>query len=129
MERFIFWGLFLFLFSFGLNRAATQAFAHHWLECLCKQEETCFWRCCVVSEVYDLFSSRNFGCPCSRFSYNIYIRGEDGELRLGVRRAAQVKASATYPPPCSQHLNYNTITEVVDAISMKTAFNVYYNPR
>lgn len=59
----------------------------------------------------------------------LFLRGEDGELRLGVRRAAQVKASATYPPPCSQHLNYNTITEVVDAISMKTAFNVYYNPR
>ncbi|XP_050371575.1 auxin response factor 3 [Argentina anserina] len=59
----------------------------------------------------------------------LFLRGEDGELRLGVRRASQVKASASYPTSCSQHLNYNSITEVVDAISMKTAFNVYYNPR
>ncbi|XP_004293901.1 PREDICTED: auxin response factor 3 [Fragaria vesca subsp. vesca] len=59
----------------------------------------------------------------------LFLRGEDGELRLGVRRAAQVKASATYPTPGSQHLNYNSVTELVDAISTKTAFNAYYNPR
>lgn len=59
----------------------------------------------------------------------LFLRGDDGELRLGIRRAAQVKGCATYPTLCSQQLNYNTITDVVNAISMKNAFNIFYNPR
>lgn len=120
---------FLFFFPFGLSRAATKAFAHHWMECVCEQEEARLWRCSAVSQVYESFGSRNSGCPYSWFSYNVYNRGDDGELRLGIRRAAQVKGCATYPTLCSQQLNYNTITDVVNAISMKNAFNIFYNPR
>ncbi|KAM1351028.1 hypothetical protein FF1_004892 [Malus domestica] len=59
----------------------------------------------------------------------LFLRGDDGELRLGIRRAAQVKSSATCPTLCSQQLNYSTVTDVVNAVSTKNAFNVYYNPR
>ncbi|KAM1592904.1 hypothetical protein FF2_036360 [Malus domestica] len=59
----------------------------------------------------------------------LFLRGDDGELRLGIRRAAQFKSSATCPTLCSQQLNYSTITDVVNAIFAKNAFNVYYNPR
>ncbi|KAL6282389.1 hypothetical protein ACE6H2_013318 [Prunus campanulata] len=59
----------------------------------------------------------------------LFLRGDDGELRLGIRRAALVKGSATYPTLCSQQLNYSAIMDVVNAISMKNAFNIFYNPR
>ena len=29
-------------------RAATETFAHNWMECICEQEEACVWRCCVI---------------------------------------------------------------------------------
>ncbi|XP_044497185.1 auxin response factor 3-like isoform X2 [Mangifera indica] len=59
----------------------------------------------------------------------LFLRGEDGELRLGIRRASQVKGSACFPSLCSQQLSHSTITDVVSAISMKRSFSVYYNPR
>ncbi|XP_065878710.1 auxin response factor 3-like isoform X2 [Euphorbia lathyris] len=59
----------------------------------------------------------------------LFLRGEDGELRLGIRRAAQVKGAAAFPTLCSQQLNHNTLTDVVNAMSMRSVFNIYYNPR
>ncbi|XP_021637465.2 auxin response factor 3 isoform X2 [Hevea brasiliensis] len=59
----------------------------------------------------------------------LFLRGADGELRLGIRRAAQVKCGATLPAQCSQQLNHSTLTDVVNAISMRSVFNIYYNPR
>ncbi|KAJ0081290.1 hypothetical protein Patl1_10630 [Pistacia atlantica] len=32
----------------------------------------------------------------------LFLRGEDGELRLGIRRASQVKSGAAFPSSCSQ---------------------------
>ncbi|KAM7500753.1 hypothetical protein LguiA_025167 [Lonicera macranthoides] len=57
----------------------------------------------------------------------LFLRGGDGELRLGVRRASQVKGGATFPLVCTQQLN--DITAVVNAISMRSVFSVCYNPR
>ncbi|KAK4858347.1 hypothetical protein QYF36_015044 [Acer negundo] len=59
----------------------------------------------------------------------LFLRGEDGELRLGIRRAAQVKGAATFPPVCSQQLSHSTVTDVVNALSMGRAFSICYNPR
>ncbi|OMO65252.1 hypothetical protein COLO4_31402 [Corchorus olitorius] len=59
----------------------------------------------------------------------LFLRGEDGELRLGVRRAAQIKSGSTFPNLCSQHLNRGTFADVIHAISMKSVFSIYYNPR
>ncbi|MBA0778197.1 hypothetical protein Gotri_006091 [Gossypium trilobum] len=56
-------------------------------------------------------------------------RGEDGELRLGVRRAAQIKDGSSFPSSCSQQLNCSNFADVVHAISMKSVFSIYYNPR
>ncbi|CAK7350512.1 unnamed protein product [Dovyalis caffra] len=57
------------------------------------------------------------------------IRGEDGELRLGVRRAAQVKCGPTFPVLWNQHLNQSSLADVASSISMGSAFHIYYNPR
>lgn len=59
----------------------------------------------------------------------LVIRGDDGELRLGIRRAAQVKGCASFPTVYSQQLNYSSLSDVVNAISSRNAFSIYYNPR
>ncbi|TYI77705.1 hypothetical protein E1A91_D06G159800v1 [Gossypium mustelinum] len=59
----------------------------------------------------------------------LFLRGEDGELRLGVRRAAQIKDGSSFPSSCSQQLNCSNFADVVHAVSMKSVFSIYYNPR
>ncbi|XP_028798470.1 auxin response factor 3 isoform X2 [Neltuma alba] len=59
----------------------------------------------------------------------LFLRGEDGELRLGIRRAAQLKSGGTLSVPSAHQLNPSTLMDVVNALSTKCAFNVYYNPR
>ncbi|KAE9591698.1 hypothetical protein Lal_00038866 [Lupinus albus] len=58
----------------------------------------------------------------------LFLRGEDGELRLGIRRAAQLK-SGTFAVPSSQQLNPSTLVDIVNALSTRCAFRVCYNPR
>ncbi|GMI77644.1 hypothetical protein HRI_001433700 [Hibiscus trionum] len=59
----------------------------------------------------------------------LFLRGEDGELRLGIRRVAQIKNGTSYPSSCSKQLNHGTFADVVCAVSMKSVFSIYYNPR
>ncbi|XVE51402.1 hypothetical protein DITRI_Ditri02bG0037500 [Diplodiscus trichospermus] len=59
----------------------------------------------------------------------LFLRGEDGELRLGIRRAAQIKSGTSFPSLYSQQLNRSSFVDVVHAISMKSIFSIYYNPR
>lgn len=56
-------------------------------------------------------------------------RGGDGELRLGIRRAAEVKIGAAVLPPNGQQFNASNIAVVVNAISMRSSFDICYNPR
>lgn len=51
----------------------------------------------------------------------LFLRGDDGILRLGIRRAAQVKTPAAFPA--------TNFTAVVDSIYLRSVFNVCYNPR
>ncbi|XP_010260358.1 PREDICTED: auxin response factor 3-like [Nelumbo nucifera] len=59
----------------------------------------------------------------------LFLRGDNGELRLGIRRAAQVKGSIPFPVLCSQNMNGGTLVAVANAVSSKSVFHVYYNPR
>ncbi|KAL1165869.1 hypothetical protein V6Z11_A06G157500 [Gossypium hirsutum] len=65
----------------------------------------------------------------AEFLYGVHGRGEGGELRLGIRRAAQIKDGSSFPSSCSQQLNCSNFADVVHAISMKSVFSIYYNPR
>lgn len=59
----------------------------------------------------------------------LFLRGEEGELRLGIRRAAQVKSITPFPlmsPPPLRNCNF---TDVIHALSMKGVFSISYNPR
>ncbi|XP_019226070.1 PREDICTED: auxin response factor 3-like isoform X1 [Nicotiana attenuata] len=59
----------------------------------------------------------------------LFLRTADGELRLGVRRAAQAKTCSNYLAAYSQLLNVSGIVDVVNAISSTNAFSICYNPR
>ncbi|URD73528.1 auxin response factor [Musa troglodytarum] len=59
----------------------------------------------------------------------LFLRGNDGVLRLGVRRAAQFKGSSPVVEPQSGNMNLLTLAAVADAVSNKKAFDIYYNPR
>ncbi|XP_042520213.1 auxin response factor 3-like isoform X1 [Macadamia integrifolia] len=59
----------------------------------------------------------------------LFLRGGNGELRLGIRRAAQVKGGIPFPALCSQSLNLGTFVAVAKAVSTKSVFQVSYNPR
>ncbi|XP_061341564.1 auxin response factor 3-like [Gastrolobium bilobum] len=59
----------------------------------------------------------------------LFLRGEDGELRLGIRRAAQLKSSGAFASPSGQQLNHGAIMDIVNALSTRCAFSVFYNPR
>ncbi|XP_078429094.1 auxin response factor 3-like isoform X2 [Wolffia australiana] len=54
----------------------------------------------------------------------LFLRGEDGELRLGIRRAAQVVSGAA-----SQATSSGGFSDVVSALSSRRAFRILYNPR
>ncbi|GAB4831322.1 Arf GTPase arf3 [Ancistrocladus abbreviatus] len=59
----------------------------------------------------------------------LFLRGTDGELRLGIRRAAQVKGNAPCPAVPSERLNHGSLDTALNAISTRGLFNICYNPR
>ncbi|RWV91995.1 hypothetical protein GW17_00045671 [Ensete ventricosum] len=63
------------------------------------------------------------------FDFLDEYRGNDGVLRLGVRRAPQFKGSSPVLEHQSGNMNLSTLAAVADAVSNKKAFDIYYNPR
>lgn len=59
----------------------------------------------------------------------LFLRGGDGELRLGIRRSTQIKSGATILPTTSQQFSSSSIAAVVNSISMRSTFDICYNPR
>jgi auxin response factor len=56
-------------------------------------------------------------------------RGNDGELRLGIRRAVQLKNGTPAEALYSHGSNHGVLEAISNAISSKRDFQVYYNPR
>ncbi|OEL30685.1 Auxin response factor 15 [Dichanthelium oligosanthes] len=59
----------------------------------------------------------------------LFLRGDDGELRLGVRRAAQLKNGSAFPALYNQCSNLGSLANVAHAVATKSVFHIYYNPR
>ncbi|OQU87307.1 hypothetical protein SORBI_3003G251700 [Sorghum bicolor] len=59
----------------------------------------------------------------------LFLRGEDGVLRLGVRRAAQLKIVTPIPALHNQCSSQTTLGNVAQAVATRTVFHIYYNPR
>lgn len=58
------------------------------------------------------------------------FRGDDGKLRLGVRRAAQIEGASAFSTQYSnQNMKHNNFAQVAHAISTHSVFSIYYNPK
>lgn len=55
--------------------------------------------------------------------------GNDGVLRLGVRRATQSKSSINVLAHISRNLNLATLAVVADSVTARKIFHIYYDPR
>lgn len=59
----------------------------------------------------------------------LFLRGEDGELRLGLRRSLRPKSGLPDSVISKQSMYPNILSAVVNAVSTKTMFHVFYSPR
>ena len=60
--------------------------------------------------------------------FNI-CRGDDGELRLGVRRAIQLKNEALFEDFSSDSTKRHTLSAVAGSLKHRSVFHISYNPR
>ncbi|KAM7496706.1 hypothetical protein LguiA_021120 [Lonicera macranthoides] len=59
----------------------------------------------------------------------LFLRGKDGDLRLGIRRAARPRNGLPDSIFGNQNYNPNVLSQVANAISTKRAFHVFCSPR
>ncbi|XP_061354948.1 auxin response factor 4 isoform X2 [Gastrolobium bilobum] len=59
----------------------------------------------------------------------LFLRGENGELRLGIRRAARPRNGLPESIVGNQSCYPNFLSSVANAISAKSMFHVFYSPR
>ncbi|KAL1361636.1 hypothetical protein AAHE18_03G018500 [Arachis hypogaea] len=59
----------------------------------------------------------------------LFLRGENGELRLGIRRAIRPRNGLPGTVIGNQNCYPNFLSSVSDAISTKSMFHVFYSPR
>ncbi|XP_020214932.1 auxin response factor 4 isoform X2 [Cajanus cajan] len=59
----------------------------------------------------------------------LFLRGENGELRLGIRRAVRPRNELPESIIGSQNCYPNVLSSVANAISTKSKFHVFYSPR
>ncbi|ONM37983.1 auxin response factor 3 isoform X4 [Zea mays] len=59
----------------------------------------------------------------------LFLRGDDGELRLGVRRAIQLKNEALFDDFSCDSTKRHTLLAVADSLKHKSVFHISYNPR
>ncbi|KAI3727748.1 hypothetical protein L6452_16368 [Arctium lappa] len=59
----------------------------------------------------------------------VFLRGENGELRVGVRRLARQQSSMPSSVISSQSMHLGVLATASHAVSTQTRFAVYYKPR
>eukprot|EP00250_Pteridium_aquilinum_P018377 c24059_g4_i1 orf=2-2485(-) len=59
----------------------------------------------------------------------IFLRGEDGELRVGIRRALRQQSTPPSSVLPSQSMHMGVIATATHAIFARTMFSIYYKPR
>ncbi|XVF47133.1 hypothetical protein PTKIN_Ptkin03bG0084700 [Pterospermum kingtungense] len=59
----------------------------------------------------------------------LFLRGEDGELRLGIRRAVRQRNGLPDSVFAKQNSYPNVLSPVANAISTQSMFHVFYSPR
>ncbi|KAL6610502.1 hypothetical protein ACP70R_040471 [Stipagrostis hirtigluma subsp. patula] len=59
----------------------------------------------------------------------LFLRGDDGELRLGVRRAVQLRNEAVFEAVSSTESKLRTLSAVARALDSRSVFHVCFDPR
>ncbi|KAI3954003.1 hypothetical protein MKW98_017827, partial [Papaver atlanticum] len=59
----------------------------------------------------------------------LFLRGENGELRLGIRRAGRPRNITHYSILADHIMNLNDLSPVANAVSTKSMFRVFHGPR
>jgi hypothetical protein len=59
----------------------------------------------------------------------IFLRGENGELRVGVRRVMRQQNNVPSSVISSHNMHLGVIANASHAVSTRTMFSVYYKPR
>ncbi|CAM0882671.1 unnamed protein product [Alopecurus aequalis] len=59
----------------------------------------------------------------------LFLRGDDGELKLGVRRAIQLKNEALFKAFSSNSAKIHTLSSVASSLKHGSVFHICYNPR
>ncbi|TVU35080.1 hypothetical protein EJB05_16949 [Eragrostis curvula] len=59
----------------------------------------------------------------------LFLRGDDDELRLGVRRAIQLKNEALFKDFSCENSKRHTLSAVADSVKHRSVFHISYNPR
>ena len=125
-----------------MNRSTTKALAYNRMECVCDIKEISCRGYLCISEVYTvlcfflLVSLLFFFVRClfpMLQSFNSLMnwssRGENGQLRVGVRRLAHQQSSMPSSVISSQSMHLGVLATASHAVSTQTLFVVYYKPR
>ncbi|KAM3405363.1 hypothetical protein ACQJBY_008064 [Aegilops geniculata] len=59
----------------------------------------------------------------------LFLRGDDGELRLGVRRAVQLRNEALFKAVNSNESKLHTLSAVASSLENRSIFHVCFDPR
>ncbi|KAH9315720.1 hypothetical protein KI387_024347, partial [Taxus chinensis] len=59
----------------------------------------------------------------------LFLRGENGELRLGIRRAARQQSGIPSSVLSSENMNLGLLAAAAHAVATKSLFHIFYNPR
>uniref|UniRef100_A0A452ZJQ0 Auxin response factor n=1 Tax=Aegilops tauschii subsp. strangulata TaxID=200361 RepID=A0A452ZJQ0_AEGTS len=59
----------------------------------------------------------------------LFLRGDDGELRLGVRRAVQLRNEALFRAVNSNESKLHTLSAVASSLENRSIFHVCFDPR
>lgn len=59
----------------------------------------------------------------------LFLRGENGELRLGIRRTARQQSGLPSSVLSSQNMQMGLLAAAAHAVATKSMFHIFYNPR
>ncbi|XP_057813651.1 auxin response factor 11 isoform X2 [Cryptomeria japonica] len=59
----------------------------------------------------------------------LFLRGENGELRLGIRRTARQQSGIPSSVLSSQNMQLGLLAAAAHAVATKSMFHIFYNPR
>lgn len=126
-----------------LIRSAAQTPANNWMEYFCDFEKISCWGylyffevnihcflCCFIHKISTVNSCKNLVLRYKHYCNEDFMcRGENGELRVGVRRLARQSSSMTSSVISSESMHGGVLATASFAVATQTRFSVFYKPR